>query len=171
MRLRRWIQGPSDHIAVQAFRFIVVGLVAFALDFSLLMFAVQVCQWNYLFSAALAYTAGLTLNYMLCVGWVFPQRRFQDQGTEFVLFAIIGVTGLGLTEIILWTGKECLGLHIGLAKFLALAAVAVWNFFLRKFLLFSGVARSAGNGTGPAAAALSHQPLETSRESCPQTSA
>jgi putative flippase GtrA len=135
--LARLLWGASDNVLIQAFRFIVVGLVAFAADFSLLMLAVEAWRWNYLAAAALAYTTGLTINYFLCVRWVFPRRRFQDQRAEFALFALIGITGLGLTELILWTGKEWIGLGIGPAKFAALVAVAVWNFVLRKLVLFS----------------------------------
>jgi hypothetical protein len=53
------------------------------------------------------------------------------------LFTLIGITSLGLTELILWTGKDLIGLDLGLTKFLSLFAVAVWNFALRKALLFS----------------------------------
>jgi putative flippase GtrA len=134
---QRLFGNVSDNIAIQAFRFIVVGLVAFAVDFSLLMIAVNVWQWNYLVSAALAYAVGLSINYCLCVHWVFSQRRFHDRKPEILLFALIGITGLGLTELILWTGKDMMGLDLRLAKGAALLAVAVWNFLLRKILLFS----------------------------------
>ena len=137
--IQRLIRHASDNIAVQAFRFLVVGLVAFAFDFSFLMVAVKVWHWNYLLSAALAYSIGLIVNYGMCVRWVFPRRRFEDQRTEFILFALIGVTGLGLTELILWIGKDFAGLDIALAKFASLFFVAAWNFTLRKTLLFSNV--------------------------------
>lgn len=134
---KQLFQQASDSLFVQAFRFIVVGLVAFAVDYSLLLAAVLVWQWNYLASAAVAYSVGLTLNYCLCVRWVFPQRRFSNPKQEFILFAVIGVAGLFLTELILWTGKEWLGLDVAVSKLIALFAVAVWNFALRKAVLFS----------------------------------
>ncbi|MCO6045955.1 GtrA family protein [Aeoliella sp. ICT_H6.2] len=134
---KRLLQQPSDSVAVQAFRFTLVGLVAFAIDYSLLMVAVLSWQWNYLASAAIAYTTGLTVNYLLCVRWVFAQRRFQNAQREFALFFVIGIAGLALTELILWVGKELLGQDIALAKLAALVAVAIWNFSLRKIVLFS----------------------------------
>ena len=139
INVNRLFRSSSDNLAVQAFRFIVVGLVAFAADFSLLMIAVNIWEWNYLGSAALAYMVGLTLNYCMCVRWVFSRRRFQDRRSEFILFTLIGISGLGLTELILWTGKDLMGVDLRLAKFASLFAVAVWNFALRKVLLFSNV--------------------------------
>jgi putative flippase GtrA len=133
----RLFASAADHIGIQAFRFLAVGVVAFAVDFSFLMLAVNVWQWNYLLAAALAYTIGLVLNYSMCVGWVFPHRRFQRRTPEFTMFALIGITGLGLTELILWSGHDVIGLDLRLAKFAALFAVATWNFVLRKTLVFS----------------------------------
>ena len=129
----------TDNTVVQAFRFIVVGLIAYAIDFSFLMGAVEFWGWNYLVSAAVGYLIGLGVNYVLCVRWVFSHRRFQDQKTEFILFAIIGLTGLGLTEFMLWAGTESLGFDFRLSKIAALFVVAAWNFGLRKMLLFSDI--------------------------------
>lgn len=140
MTWQKLVRQNTDSTAIQAFRFIVVGLIAFAVDFSFLMAAVEFWGWNYLLSAAVGYLIGLCVNYALCVRWVFSHRRFQDQRTEFILFALIGFTGLGLTEFILWTGTETLGLDFRVSKFASLFAVAAWNFALRKTLLFSDFA-------------------------------
>lgn len=133
----RLFRHTSDNIAIQAFRFAVVGAVAFAVDFALLIIAVNVWDWNYLISAALGYTVGLIVNYCLCVRWVFSQRRFENRKPEFLLFALIGITGLGLTELVLWAGTDLLGMDLRLSKAVAVFAVAIWNFTLRKTFLFS----------------------------------
>ena len=45
---QRWLKQASDETLVQAFRFTIVGIFAFAIDFAYLTYAVTVLQWNYL---------------------------------------------------------------------------------------------------------------------------
>lgn len=139
MMWQRLFKNRSDATSVQAFRFIVVGLIAFAIDYLVLVAATELWHWHHLSSAALGYVVGLQVNYVLSVRWVFDQRRFTDQKTEFFLFTVIGITGLLLTEAILWLGTDVMGVDYRLSKFATLFAVSVWNFCLRKFLLFSDV--------------------------------
>ena len=73
---QRWLKQASDETLVQAFRFTIVGIFAFAIDCAYLTYAVTVLQWNYLISAAVAYLIGLSINYLFCVSWVFSARRF-----------------------------------------------------------------------------------------------
>ena len=134
---QRLFKNRSDATSIQAFRFIVVGLIAFAIDYLVLIAATELWHWHHLSSAALGYVVGLQVNYVLCVRWVFDQRRFSDQTTEFLLFTVIGITGLALTELILWLGTDLMGVDYRISKFVTLFAVSVWNFCLRKFLLFS----------------------------------
>ncbi len=133
------LRDKSNSTFVQAFRFGVVGLVAFAVDFSCLLGAVEFLGLNYLVSAAVGYSVGLCVNYLLCVRWVFPCRRFADRRTEFILFFLVGLTGLMLTEIVLWIGTEIFELDFRVSKIAALFVCALWNFVLRKIVLFSNV--------------------------------
>ena len=134
---QRWLKQTSDETLVQVFRFTVVGILAFAIDFACLTYAVTVLQWNYLVSAAVAYLIGLSINYLLCVSWVFAARRFPNRSVEYMLFTVIGITGLGITEVILWAGTDLCSLDYRLSKLFSLVIVAGWNFVARKSILFS----------------------------------
>ena len=59
-----------------------------------------------------------------------------------MLFTVIGVTGLGITEFVLWTGTDLYGLDFRLSKLFSLVVVAGWNFAARKFILFSDFGRA-----------------------------
>jgi putative flippase GtrA len=146
--IQQLLRSRPDHVAVQAFRFVVVGGVAFTVDFSLLLLAVHVWNWHCLAAAAMGYTVGLVVNYCLCAGWVFSQRRFQDRRPEFLLFTVIGLTGLGVTELVIWSGHSLLGVDLRLTKVAALLIVAVWNFTFRKTLVFSRPAGADDSGGG-----------------------
>jgi putative flippase GtrA len=90
-------------------------------------------------AAALGFSAGLVLAYRLSVRWAFTHRRLNNTRREWHAFALIGLLGLCLTEVLL------LGLigHVGLderrAKLAAAGFVFVFNFGARKLLLFSAI--------------------------------
>jgi len=122
---------------VQLGRYFVVGGTAFAVDFGLLWLLVE-CGVHYMLAAAVAFGAGLTVNYALSVSWVFEARAVESRAVEFIVFAIIGIAGLVLNEIVIWAVSEMLCGHYLAAKVVSAAVVFVWNFAARKYLLFDG---------------------------------
>ncbi len=129
---------PSDDVRIQLLRYFVVGGTAFAVDFGLLWLLTESAGLHYVLSAALAFTAGLTVNYALSVIWVFNRHALRSRAAEFALFAVIGVVGLGLNEAILWGLTEWAGVHYLASKTVAAAVVFAWNFTARKYMLFNG---------------------------------
>lgn len=128
----------NDGILVQAVRYGFVGLIAFAVDFMVLVLLTEHAGLHYAHGAVWGFVAGLTTNYLLCIAWVFHERALSDRKLEFAIFAAIGAAGLLLTEAILWLGTEQLEFDYRLSKIAAVAIVLVWNFSARKCLLFRG---------------------------------
>jgi putative flippase GtrA len=117
-------------------RSIPVSLVSFGLDFGLLAFLTEVFRVPYLISAAVSFTAGVTLSYGLSVAWVFSVRRAKSKAVEYGLFVLIGVLGLGMNEALLWFFTQPLGIYYLLSKVIAASIVFFWNFLTRKYVLF-----------------------------------
>ncbi len=117
-------------------RSIPVSLVSFGLDFGLLAFLTEICRIPYLLSAAISFTAGTTLSYVLSIKWVFSVRRAPSQAAEYGLFVLIGAIGLGMNEGLLWLFTKPLGLFYLVSKIIAASIVFFWNFFTRKYVLF-----------------------------------
>lgn len=134
--LQRLLAGKSADTAVQFFRYLLVGGLAFLVDFGTLWGLTTGLGLHYLVSAALAFLLGLGVNYLLSVVWVFQQRRLASREREFAVFAVIGVVGLGFNELALWLMCGRFGLDYRIAKIVSTAAVFAWNFGARKFLLF-----------------------------------
>lgn len=136
MGLLQQFTRPTTNVVWQAARYLCVGGVAFVADFATLVVLTERASMHYALSAAFAFVVGLTVNYSLSVIWVFHTRAFSNRRTEFMLFAVIGITGLWLTEAIMWGGTEVARLDYRISKLVAVALVLFWNFTARKTLLF-----------------------------------
>ncbi len=120
------------------FRYIVAGSIAFACDFTVLVVATEVFGSHYLVSNIPGYAVGLLVSYQLNVRWVFKHRRFEDkQGHEFVYFTIIVIVGLIISEGVLWAATESLELHYTISKVFSALFVFLFNFAVKKLLLFT----------------------------------
>ncbi len=121
---------------IQFFRYIFVGGIAFVADAG----ALWLCEkfMHYLIAAAIAFVFGLVVNYVLSVCFVFSDsERTTSRTAEFIIYAIIGVIGLGLTELIMWLFTDVIGLYFLLSKIVAAAIVLVWNFVARKKIIYT----------------------------------
>ncbi|MDE7074494.1 MAG: GtrA family protein, partial [Odoribacter sp.] len=95
----------TNDTLVQLFRYTLVGGGAFAVDFFLLWYLTEVGGFNYLLSATLSFMAGLAVNYLIATHWVFRKdvAVLRNKWAEFLVFLLIGLVGLGLNDLILWS--------------------------------------------------------------------
>ncbi|MBZ5725615.1 MAG: GtrA family protein [Acidobacteriia bacterium] len=131
-----WL-GSTGSVLHQFARYLVVGGLAFAADFGSLYLLTEFAGLHYLVSAAAAFLLGLATNYALSRIWVFDRRTMENSAMEFLVFAAIGVVGLGFNEGIIWFVREKIHFHYLVAKLVSAAIVLVWNFGARRWLLFS----------------------------------
>ncbi len=73
----------SQSIAGEFARYFAAGLVALSVDFALYVALTELAGWHYLVSATAAFCAGLATVYLLCILWVFRERRFRRGAHEF----------------------------------------------------------------------------------------
>ena len=127
---------PTTNVTIQLFRYTFVGGTAFLVDYGILFLLTEYAGMPYLASAAMAFVAGLVVNYLLSISWVFSQNRSTKPAKEFLYFAIIGVVGLLFNELIMYVATDLCHLHYMLSKIISTVIVFFWNFFARKVLLF-----------------------------------
>ena len=130
--------GSTGSLPHQFGRYVVTGVLAFIVDFGSLYLLTDFGGVYYLTSTAIAFLFGVLTSYCLSRTWVFNRRTMENSAMEFVVFAIIGVVGLGFNIGIIWFVRELIHLHYLIGKAIATLIVLTWNFGARKMLLFSG---------------------------------
>jgi putative flippase GtrA len=127
----------TDSLFIQFFRYFFVGGLAFVVDFGLLYFLTEFAGFYYLFSATISFTAGLCVNYIVSIKWVFSQNKgLKNKKIEFLIFSFIGIVGLLLNAIFIWFFTEKLLFYYMISKVLSTVIVYFWNFFARKYILY-----------------------------------
>ena len=121
---------------IQFFRYIFVGGFAFLAD----AFTLWLCEKfvHYMIAAAIAFIVGLAANYVLSVCFVFSEsEKVSNKVKEFIVYAVIGIIGLLLTEAIMYLCTDVIGMYFLLSKIIAAVIVLVWNFVARKKILYT----------------------------------
>jgi len=124
---------PGTH---EFIRYFIASAIALVVDAGSLYLLTDVAGLPYLYSGAIAFILGLTIIYVLSVTWVFDRRVLRDPKAEFLLFAVIGIVGLGINEAVLWVATDVIGLYYLISKVLSVIFVFSWNFGARKYALF-----------------------------------
>lgn len=124
-------------------RYVVVGGIAFAADFGVMVaveeFFLKKFASGVYIAVVCGFIAGLAVNYVLSLRFVFIDDDYAGHGrsfTAFVVFGLIGVIGLLLTEIGMWIGTSILTIHYTIVKIFVTGAVLAWNYLARRFIVF-----------------------------------
>lgn len=127
---------PTKNVTVQIIRSLVVSVIALIVDFSMLVFFKEVLGVNYLIAATMSFGLGVVVNYTLSVRWVFAHRKLKNRKTEFIIFLIITIAGLGLNLAIIAGLVQIYSVDYRIAKVVSTIIVFFWNFIARKKILY-----------------------------------
>ena len=106
----------TNNIWIQLFRYGFVGGIAFVADAGCL-FGLECAGLSYLVAAAFAFIVGLLVNFILSKCLVFKGSETKSStGTEFIVFLITGIIGLGLTELLMYLFTEQLSFYFMISK-------------------------------------------------------
>jgi len=139
-----------NNLIFEFMRYAVVGGIAFFFDAGTLAFCREIIfksdssEAVMATSVAAGFIIGLIVNYFLSLAVVFRSAEQQKKGKTvkaFVIFAVVGLIGLGLTELGMYIGVKIVGsagLWYLLVKCFVAGAVLVWNYIGRKIFVFKG---------------------------------
>lgn len=119
----------------QIFKFGIVGVIAFVIDFGVMVLLTEAFGLNPVASATVSFIVSVVFNYLASMRYVFRHREGMSRGREFAIFVVLSVIGLGINDALMWAGTELVALDYRLVKIGATAIVMVWNFVTRKVFL------------------------------------
>ncbi|MCX7841958.1 MAG: GtrA family protein [Clostridia bacterium] len=136
-------------LAGQFVRYSLVGGVAAAADISLYYMGTGILAFNHLLANTLSFSVGLIVNYFLSREWVFNHYEHKF-GRDFTLFALIGILGLGISNLLLFILIDAGALRAVFsfmesnllklfAKIISAFVVLLWNFSARRIAVFRTV--------------------------------
>lgn len=119
---------------IQFTKYFGVAGIGYVIDFGTMVLCKEVFHLHYLFSATIGFILGLIVVYILSSRYVFGESKLISRRKEFALFALIGVIGLGILNLLMWFLTSGLYVDYMLSKILATVVVYIWNFFARRAL-------------------------------------
>ncbi len=121
----------------QLSRYAIISVVALIVDFSIFLGLTSTGAAASL-AAALGYSAGLVLHYILSICFVFEAARTgKSHGRLFMEFVFSGLAGLITTVAIVTVAVQAFGLTAGVAKICAVGISFAMTFALRRYLVFA----------------------------------
>jgi putative flippase GtrA len=119
-------------------RYFWAGSLTFLVDFVILLTLTEVVKVNYLWSNLVAVSVGIVISYLLCVNWVFLDRRYNRVVAELPIFILTCLVGIVANELLMWSFVELGKVHYLAAKIIVTVVVFMVNFLLKKVVLFTG---------------------------------
>lgn len=131
----------------EVIRFLVTGVVCFAVEFVLLVLLKELLYMDTLIATPIAFLGSVTVNYLMCVAWVFADTKNSGRATQ-IGFLVTSAMGLLFNELLMLAFRILLGEEtvlftiFGIAvsmymlnKVLATLLVMVWNYFTKRTML------------------------------------
>lgn len=130
-------------------RYFIASLLALAADIASLSACLRLLHLSLAWSASIGFALGAIVAYVLSIRWVFRDRAYGNApALEFATFVGIGIAGLGLTQLVLWAGTSVLHLLPEAVKLAAAGLTFVFNYVVRKSLLFVSARRATATEKG-----------------------
>ena len=160
--IKKWFNAlfveETTNTFIQFFRSLFVGGIATVADIGVLILFRELLHMPEKGAIVFGFIAGLTVNYIVSTFWVFAKAKVKNRFVDFIAFAVIGIIGLGLSELIIapfaMEGFFGVGYFVRhttfgtliptdkyyiVGKLIATVLVYIWNFCARKFILYRKV--------------------------------
>lgn len=119
----------------QFFRFGIVGILCFGIDYGLMVLLTEFGGISYIYSSGISFAVSVIVNYVLSMRFVFHGKEDMSKFTEMAIFVLLSVIGLFFNQMIMWIIVELYGVFYLLAKLVATVTVTMYNFVSRKIFL------------------------------------
>lgn len=122
-------------LPLQALRYAIAAFGGFAADYCTLLALKEWLGIHYLVAVPIAFIIGLAVNYLIGIWIVFQRGRLSLQ-KELILFAVISLLALAVTEGTMYTLTDLMRLDYRLSRIVSGAITYLFNFFMRRTVLY-----------------------------------
>lgn len=122
-------------LILQMVKFGAVGFLCFLIDYGIMLLLTELAGVNYLVSCCISFSVSVIVNYLLSMRFVFAAKANMKKRTQFVIFVILSIIGLGLNQLFMWLFVDLVHIPYQIAKLAVTAIVMLFNFVTRKVFL------------------------------------
>lgn len=116
-------------------RYISVGAIAAAFEFSLFIFFYNIIQWPLLISNSTAFGFAVFVAFVLQKHWTFGVEGGGNKQLWLYIF-MQAISGM-LNNVLMYVFVESIGVFPLVAKVLQIGIVFIWNFSFCRFVVFA----------------------------------
>lgn len=128
-------EGTVKKLIAQFMKFGIVGVIAFLIDYGLMVALTEFFGVPYLISNTISFTVSVVFNYVTSMRYVFERRDDMSRRREFIIFVVLSIIGLILNDLFMWLFVSVWFIDYRIAKIIVTVLVAIWNFVTRKIFL------------------------------------
>ena len=122
-------------LPVQALRYAIAAFGGFAADYCTLLALKEWLGIHYLVAVPIAFVVGLAVNYLIGIWLVFQRGRISLQ-KELLLFTVISLLALAVTEGTMYALTDLLRVDYRISRVVSGAITYLFNFLMRRTVLY-----------------------------------
>lgn len=122
-------------LAGQIGKFLIVGVSAFLIDYTLMVLLTEFFSVNYLISATISFSVSILFNFFASMRFVFSRKEDLSRKGAFFIFIILSVLGLVLNGLLMWVGVDVFDADYRVIKIIVGSIIGILNFVAKKILI------------------------------------
>jgi len=125
----------GERIPVQAIKYGLAAFGGFAADYAVLLMLKEWAGLYYLIAVPLAFLAGIAVNYLIGIWFVFRRGNLTLK-RELFLFVTVSLLALAVTEGSMYLLTDLLRIDYRISRLISGVVTYLFNFFSRRQLIY-----------------------------------
>ena len=117
-------------------KFILTGGSAAFLEYASFVMIREMTHWSVAVAQIISFIIGFVVSFLLNRQWVFSDSAKKHWQEQILAYSLLAIVNIGLTATLMVFVVDNLGISQWFAKFVMMAMVAVWNYFIFKKVIF-----------------------------------
>ena len=138
----------NERIPIQAIKYAAAAFGGFAADYCVLLALKEWVGLHYLAAVPLAFLAGIAVNYLIGIWFVFQRGRL-SLGKELMLFVTISLLALAITEGSMYLLTDLIKVDYRISRLVSGVVTYLFNFFSRRLILYRSNQKTEASPTKP----------------------